>query len=398
MTRSILGMMGVLMLLSGCAGSYPEPVSRTPEDRSQTTYLGVVYSLKNRVNEGEIVATLLFSGGETRYAGVIGVSCNGKAIALLKDDRVDRKKIYLYSLCHRSGIINGLVVPEKTTPDARFFLVGTYLGSWGAGLYRDVPNDMVLSPDGRFLYTGGDRGSMIGFHVRRSGQLEKISHLLRTPLPVGDRILSLGINANGEDLVASVTGRGQSFLEEFRINPDSGRLHPVGKSLSTPGPVRGLVAPESLMNGNILGGIVTFGATSSVMTFESGDAFGRTPVFIQRFSRPEKRIHQILFTPDGSSLFVFARGGEECPRLLGQIRRFFVEEYGKRLRPGSSLCARVDGGAHNAGWDWRNRFLLSHGVLKIPDDPETALKPTSGRIEGDHGIVFVPAGGVVGEE
>ncbi len=401
MKRYMLGMLGVLIVLSGCAGSYPEPVSRSGMARkSKTTYLGVVYSLKNRSNEGEIIATLLFSGGKTRYAGVIGVSCNGKAIALLKDDRLDRKRVYLYSLCHRSGIINGLVVPPKTTPDARFFLVGTYLGSWNAGLYRDVPDDMVLSPDGRYLYTGGERGTIIGFRVRRSGQLEKIGLLLRKPLPAEDRILSLGINANGEDLVASVENRGQSFLKEFRIDPDSGRLHPEGKSLSVPGPVHGLVAPDSLMNGNILGGILTGpGTASSVVTFETGDAFGRSPVFVRAMSRSGNTIlHQVLFTPDGTSLFVSSTGGGDCSGHSGEIRRYFVEEYGKRLHPGPSLCTRVGGGVHNAGWDWKDRLLLSGRVLIIPEDPERSPKPASGRVEGDHGIVFVPAGGKGPEE
>lgn len=396
--RNILGMLGVLIVLSGCAGSYPESVSRSQKVRSEKTYLGVVYSLKNRANEGEIIANLLFSGGQTRYAGVIGVSCNGKAIVLLKDDRLDRKRVYLYSLCHRSGIINGLVVPEKTTPDARFFLVGTYLGSWGAGFYRELPNDMVLSPNGRFLYTGGDQGSIIGFRVGRSGQLTKIGHLLRRPLSAADRILSLGINANGEDLIASVERKGQSFLKEFRIDPDSGRLHPVSPDLAIPGPVRGLVAPGSLMNGNILVGVLTKkGTSSSLVLFESGDAFGRSPLVIKRVSHSESQIHQVLFVPDGTSLFVLSKG-RHCSGRLGEVRRFFVAEYGRSLRPGPFLCTRVSGGVHNAGWDWGNRLLLSVGIEKIPDDPESSPEPTSGRIEGDHGMVFVPAHRGIGEE
>lgn len=392
--RYFLGVVGLLFFLAGCAGSYPEPIIRAQESKPANHFSGIVYSLKNRSNDGEIVATLLYSNGMTRYAGEIGVSCNGKAIVLQKDEQIDRKRVYLYSLCHRTGIINGLVVPRKTTPGARFFLVGTYLGTWSAGFYRELPNDMVLSPDGQFLYVGGDRGSIFAFHVRRSGQLKRINRPVRTGFTSDDRILSLGMTSNGTDLIVSIENKKRDFLKEFRIDTNSGKLHPEDKEISAPGPIRGLVAPDNLSNGNILGGILTEkGVPPSLVTFEAGDTFGLHPFFVYPLSSIDGRIHQVLFTPSGTDLFVMSEGKGHCSGLSGEIRRYFVGEYGRSVRPGPFICGPVGGGFKNAGWDWKDRLLISCDVEKIPEDPERLPKSTSGRVPGDHGMVFIPGGG-----
>ena len=386
-----LGLFGFLFFLAGCTGFYPETQSRRDEAKQMNRFAGVVYGLKNRDNEGEIVATLLYADGKTRYAGVIGVSCNGEARALQKDDRMNREKIYLYSICHRTGIINGLVVPRRSSPGSRFFLVGTYLGSWSAGLSRELPNDMVLTPDGRFLYAGGDRGSLIGFRVQRSGQLKRIDRPLRKKLPSEERILSLGITADGTALVAGGVSKKRDFLRASRIDAHSGKLHPEGQKILTPGPVEGLVAPDDLSNGNILAGVVLRKDDSpALILFETGETFGIHPPFFLPLARFEGRIHQVLFSPSGRSLFVTSEGRNRCSGIAGEIRRYSVGEYGRSLRPGPFLCAPVGGSFHNATWDWKDRLLISQGVDKIPEDPERPPRMTSGRVQGDHGIVFVP--------
>ncbi|MHB1927606.1 MAG: hypothetical protein ACYCRD_10125 [Leptospirillum sp.] len=384
-----------LMLLSGCVNGTMETPARTKApELAVPGFSGIVYGLKNRSHQGEIVATLLYADGRTRYAGTVGISCNGQARSLLGDSQVNPGKIYLYSVCHRTGVINGLVVPRRSQPNSRFFLSGTYLGSWNAGWYVHPPDDMALTPDGRFLYVGGERGSLIGFRVQRSGRLETISHPVHPPVPARTRILSLGVSADGEDLVVSEMVNQGFFLRQYRIDRNTGQLEDPGQAIKTPGPVRGLVPPDSLSNGNILAGVVRRkNHPSSFVVFRGGEGFGRNPPTVRTLSPADGRIRQILFGPSGHSLYVMSEAPVPCSGMHGKIRRYSVGEYGASLRPGPFVCGKTGGGFHNATWDPSDRLLITRSVIRIPDEPGLSPRLLSGRVAGDHGLVFVPANG-----
>lgn len=384
-----------LFLLSGCVNGYMETPARTkPQESAVPGFSGIVYGLKNRSHQGEIVATLLYADGRTQYAGTVGISCNGQARALLEDSQVNPGKIYLYSVCHRTGVINGLVVPRRSQPSSRFFLVGTYLGSWNAGWYVNPPDDMTLTPDGRFLYVGGEHGSLIGFRVRRSGRLETVSRPARPPVSARTRIWGLGVTADGEDLVVSGEANEAFFLREYRIDRNTGRLEGLGQVIKTSGPVQGIVSPDSLSNGNILAGVVRRkNHPSSFVVFRGGEGFGRHPPVVRTQSPADGRIRQILFGPSGHALYVMSEVPVPCSGMQGKIRRYSVGEYGASLRPGPSACGETGGSVHNAVLDPSDRLLITRSVIRIPDEPGLSPRPLSGRVAGDHGLVFVPANG-----
>lgn len=384
-----------LFLLSGCVNGYTETPARTkPPELAAQGFSGIVYGLKNRSHQGEIVATLLYADGRTQYAGTVGISCNGQARSLLEDSQVNPGKIYLYSVCHRTGVVNGLVVPRRSQPSSRFFLVGTYLGSWNAGWYVNPPEDMALTPNGRFLFVGGEHGSLIGFRVQRSGRLEAINRPVHPPVSVRTRILGLGVSADGEDLVVSGAANEGFFLREYRIDRNTGHLEGFGQMIKTPGPVQGIVSPESLSNGNILAGVVRRkNHPSAFVVFRGGEAFGRHPLIVRTQSPADGRIRQILFGPSGHSLYVMSEVPVPCSGMHGKITRYSVEEYGASLRPGPFACGKTGGGFHNAVMDPSDRLLITRSVIRIPDDPGLSPRPLSGRVAGDHGLVFVPASG-----
>jgi len=386
-----------LFLLSGCVNGYmyAPPRTKTPES-AVPGFSGIVYGLKNRSHQGEIVATLLYADGRTQYAGTVGISCNGQARSLLEDSQVNPGKIYLYSVCHRTGVINGLVVPRRSQPSSRFFLVGTYLGSWNAGWYVNPPDDMVLTPNGKFLYVGGEHGSLIGFRVQRSGRLETIRNPVHPPVSVQTRMMSLGVSVDGEDLVVSGKANEGFFLREYRIDRNTGHLEGQGQVIKTPGPVQGLVSPDNLSNGNILAGVVRRkNHPSSFVVFRGGEGFGRNSLIVRTQSPADGRIRQILFGPSGHALYVMSEVPVPCSGMHGKIRRYSVGEYGASLKPGPLVCGKTGGSFHNATWDPSDRLLITRSVIRIPDEPELSPRPLAGQVAGDHGLVFVPASGEV---
>lgn len=385
-----------LVFLSGCVSGYEE-TSAQPKKQAVpgAKFAGIVYGLKNSANQGEIVATFLYADGKTQYAGTVGISCNGKARALLEDSRVNRNKIFLYSVCHRTGVLNGLVVPRRTQPSSRFFLIGDYLGAWNAGLYVDPPNDMTLTPNGRFLFVGGDHGSLLGFRVQRSGSLETIGDLVHPKLSSKTRIMSLGVSAGGSSLVVSLWKDGRTFLRQYRIDRNTGRLRAEGQDISTYGLVQGIVSPDNPSNGNILAGVIQMNNhPASIVVFRVGEAFGTHQLVSRTLSPADGRIYQILFSFSGHSLYVMSDGRARCSGMQGEIRRYLIGEYGKTLIPGSFVCGSTGGSFHNATWDPADRLLISRSVIRVPDESSlSSLRALAGRVWGDHGLVFVPANG-----